>query len=205
MLFHILTYNSGEALYRFLLAQSHTPPTYHLHIRGHHMETKTRLVTHNHHSHHDHHHGTHSKIKTETYTETIVDFDFRIDLTSNIITDPQFAPVQWSVHDDEPAYRGKMFQQVEDPSEDLGATVKRKATRKVLKRYRAWFKERDAKGLPPWTNGSFAQTAGGSELKSSRTVRQWCDDYCASDKLLKEFVYTKVISQLDAPSQSQDY
>jgi len=41
--------NPGEALYRFLLAQSSTPPTYHLHIAGTREETRTRVVNSNHH------------------------------------------------------------------------------------------------------------------------------------------------------------
>jgi len=68
-------------------------------------------------------------------------------------------------------------------------------------RSKLWCKERDRRGLPPWI-GSYsrnpsasrnAPTEGEIRLKSSRTVRQWCDDYCASDKLLKEFVYTKSV------------
>jgi len=194
----------GEALYRFLLAHSSTPPTYHLHICGTHKETQTRIVTSDHHhgsDDHGHRHG-HNHTRTETYTETVVDFDFRIDLTPNIITDPAHAPVQWSVPDDEPAYRGKMYQQVEVPGTPIGETRMRKPGRKERKGYKLWCKERNRKGLPPWI-GSYSRNPSASwnapsegeiRLKSSRTVRQWCDDYCASNKLLKEFVYTKVRS-----------
>jgi hypothetical protein len=144
----------------------------------------------NSHSHSNHHHH-HSRIKTETETEIAVDFDFRIDLTPNIITDAQFSPVQWSVHDGEPAHRGNMFQQIETPAVPLGVTTKRKASRKELGIWKIWRRKRDAQGLPPWTGNSFGPNTG-SELRSSRTVRQWCDDYCSSNKLLKEFIYTKV-------------
>ena len=193
--------NPGEALYRFLLAHSSTPPTYHLHVSGTHKETRTRIVD----SHHqgcddqDRSHG-HDHTHTETYTEVIVDFDFRIDLTPNIITDPAHAPVHWSVPDDEPAYRGKVYQQVELPGTPIGEMRMRKPRRGERKGYKLWCKERDRRGLPPWI-GSYsrnpsasrnAPTEGEIRLKSSRTVRQWCDDYCASNKLLKEFVYTKV-------------
>lgn len=189
--------NPGEALYRFLLAHSSTPPTYHLHIKGTHNETRTRIVS-------SHHHGSngnsHNKTRTETYTEVVVDFDFQIDLTPNIITDPAHAPVQWSVPDDEPVYRGKVYQQVEVPGTPIGEMTMRKPGRNERKGYKLWCKERDSKGLPPWI-GSYsrnplasrnAPSEGEIRLKSSRTVRQWCDDYCATDKLLKEFVYTKV-------------
>lgn len=84
-----------------------------------------------------------------------------------------------------------MYQELELPSENIGTMNKFKANWATLATYKTWFQERDAKGLPPWTNRSFVPSAG-SELKSSHTVRQWCDDYCASNKLLKEFVYTKV-------------
>ena len=194
--------NPGEALYRFLLAHSNTPPTYHLHINGTHKETRTRIV--NSHHHHGNNGHSHRRVgddtRTETYTEVVVDFDFRIDLTPNIITDPAHAPVQWSVPDDEPAHRGKVYQQVEVPGMPIGETQMRKPGRHERKGYKLWCKERNAKGFPPWI-GSYsrnpsaprnASPEGDIRLKSSRTVRQWCDDYCASDKLLKEFVYTKV-------------
>ena len=196
--------NPGEALYRFLLAHSSTPPTYHLHICGTHKETRTRIVDSRHHHNHgssdrDHRHEL-NDTHTETYTDVVVDFDFQIDLTPNIITDPTHAPVQWSIPDDEPAFRGKVYQQVEVPGTPIGETRMRKPERKERKEYKLWCKERNRKGLPPWI-GSYSRNVPASrnalpdgeiQLKSSRTVRQWCDDYCASDKLLKEFVYTKV-------------
>lgn len=187
-----MIFDLGEALYRFLLSHSATPPTYHLRVRGTHQEVRTRLVTSDEPEGRHSQHSTTDRIKTETYTEVVIDFDFRIDLTPNILTDPQLSPVQWSVHDEEPAYRGKMFQEIELPSQDIGSRSKLKASRRTLKRYKTWFRERDAKGLPPWTSSSFAPSTD-SELKSSHTVRQWCDDYCASNKLLKEFIYTKVM------------
>lgn len=210
--------NPGEALYRFLLAHSATPPTYHLHIRGTHKETKTRIVDSHHHrgsNGRGHRHGD-GGIRTETYTEVVVDFDFRVDLTPGIITDPAHAPVQWSTPDDEPACRGKVYQQIEVPGMPIGEMRMRKPGGKERKRYKLWCKERDSKGLPPWigsysSNAPVSQNApprGEIQLKSSRTVRQWCDDYCASDKLLKEFVYTKVrgdemnnIGCIDPPPQ----
>ena len=196
--------NTGEALYRFLLAHSATPPTYHLHISGSHRETRTRIVNSHHHGNNNHGHRRGcDDTRTETYTEVVVDFDFRIDLTPNIITDPVHAPAQWSAPDDEPAYRGKVYQQVEAAGTPIGETRMRKPGRKERKGYKLWCKERNSKGLPPWI-GSYSrnpsmsgnvQQEGEIQLKSSRTVRQWCDDYCASDKLLKEFVYTKVRSR----------
>ena len=82
----------------------------------------------------------------------------------------------------------------------IGETQTRKPSAKERKDYKLWCAERIRKGLPPWVgsysrNPSASRNApleGGIQLKSSRTVRQWCDDYCASNKILKEFVYTKV-------------
>lgn len=192
--------NLGEALYRFLLSHSQTPPTLHLHLRGTHHETRTRIVTS--HSHNGGHHGhsSNTHTHTETYTEVVTDFDFRINLTPNIITDPAHAPVQWSIPDDEPAYRGKVYKQVEVPGTPIGQVQARKADRRERKGYKTWCEERSKKGLPPWVGSyslhsptsSDALPDGEIQLKSSRTVRQWCDDYCTSNKVLKEFVYTKV-------------
>ena len=58
-------------------------------------------------------------------------------------------------------------------------------------------KYRVENGLPPWVQVEERVMAMedrpiGPVYKSSRTVRQWADDYCASDKLLKEFMYEKV-------------
>lgn len=36
---------TGEALYRFLLSHSQTPPTVFIHLHGSHTESRTRLVT----------------------------------------------------------------------------------------------------------------------------------------------------------------
>ena len=192
--------NPGEALHRFLLAQSSTPPTYHLHIIGTHEKNRTCIFNSHHYRWDDH---SDTKIKTETATattEVIVDFDFRIDLTPNIIKDPAHAPVQWSVPDNEPAYRGKAYQEVEVSDTPGGETRMRKLDTKELEEYELWYKEGNRKGLPPWIrsrsrNPSASRNApseDGVRLRSSQTVRKWCDDYCASDRLHKEFIYTKV-------------
>lgn len=96
------------------------------------------------------------------------------------------------------------------------STYTRRATRKEQKEYSEWIKQRTRRGLPPWANapglasGQWSQTtmaisnpatspsstsdSGPSGvLKSSKTVRQWADSYCSSPKLLKEFIYTKVL------------
>ncbi|KAH9962212.1 hypothetical protein BC827DRAFT_1130653 [Russula dissimulans] len=201
----------GEALYRFLLSQAEMPPTLFIHCRGTHDETRTRFVD-----------RTDSqgrrRTDTESYTETVIDFDFKIE------HDVPPRATQWTVGDDEPAYRGSMSRQVGLPGGGTSA-----ADRDAAKRFKAWRAERRKRGLPPWVAppnpndngdrglgapadaaaaaaagaaaGSFWTTSGvalprGADrdvLKSSWTLRQWADNYCQSRKIFKEFVYEKVI------------
>ncbi|KAJ6575087.1 hypothetical protein B0H19DRAFT_1127115 [Mycena capillaripes] len=169
--------SDGEALYRFLLSQSTIHPTFRLHCRGTHTETRYRHVT-------SRHSDGRTRTRNESYTETVVDFDFYIDAS-------HFSgPVHWSVDDSEPAYRGGMVREVDSPE------GKRKATRAEIKLFKGWVEDRTARGLPPWITNVDAYSDGitpnATVLKSSRTLRQWADEYCASPKHLKEFTYEKV-------------
>ncbi|KAG1881628.1 hypothetical protein C8R48DRAFT_681714 [Suillus tomentosus] len=173
--------DDGEALYRFLLSQASTPPTVILRCQGSHNETHTRMV-------HSHHNG-HSRMKTEQYTESITDFDFCIDVGQYIFGEP----THWSYADSTPAYRGRMYQEVGISEEKLKA---RKSERKAAK---AWDTERTRRGFPPWIGSDYAwredqsyATQANGVLRSSWTLRQWADDYCASRKYLKEFNYNKI-------------
>ncbi|KAI9507251.1 hypothetical protein F5148DRAFT_139897 [Russula earlei] len=178
----------GEALYRFLLSQAEMPPTLFIHCRGTHDETRTQLIN-----------KTDSRGRrytdTESYTETVTDFDFKIE------HDVPPRATQWTVGDEEPAYRGRMTREVGLP----GGTSS--ADRETSERFKAWRKERHNRGLPPWVaprNDRIEGPAGfqtgvapypGSTdvLPSSWTLRQWADDYCQSRKIFKEMVYEKVI------------
>lgn len=122
----------------------------------------------------------------------MTDFAFCIDIGQYIVV----GPVHWSIPDSEAAYRGLMVRQVET------ADGKRKATKHEIVKYKNWVDERISRGLPPWV-GRKNWTAGTpgvpddvDVLKSSRTLRQWADDYCASPKYLKEFTYEKVSAPL---------
>lgn len=111
-------------------------------------------------------------------------------------------PITWSVSDDEPAYRGKMVREYEGSSSATHTeSLRQKATRKQLKNYKGWATHRSRAGLPPWIRqeeverglmdiSALSQMDG---LKSSKSIRQWADEYCASPKYLKEFVYEKVL------------
>lgn len=173
----------GEALYRFLLSQASIPPTLVLHCRGSHDETHTRFVTH-------HHNDNRRETETEQYTEKVVDFDFKIDVGQHIIA----GPTHWSVADSTPAYRGRMFYEVEVGND------RRKATRAERKAARSWDDECSRRGFPPWISSSYTWRQEqpsvmhtDSVLQSSWTLRRWADDYCSSSKYLKEFDYHKVV------------
>jgi hypothetical protein len=69
-----------------------------------------------------------------------------------------------------------------------------KAKRVEVKENDAWHESRSAYGLPPWISKGQADRADDSTtLKSSKTLRQWADEYCASPKYLKDFKYRKVL------------
>ncbi|KAI0068219.1 hypothetical protein BV25DRAFT_1818605 [Artomyces pyxidatus] len=174
----------GEALYRFLLSQANSPPNFSMHCKGTHTEQRTRLVT------KTDQHGQRRTV-TEHYTETVTDFDFAVDLTQHV---PLYA-TQWTAGDDEPAYRGLMHREVGAPGDT------RKAVKEEVKDFKRWLNEREMRGLPPWISDMYSRREGAGVpmqqrhdvLKSSWTLRQWADDYCASSKVFKEFVYEKVI------------
>ncbi|GLB36126.1 putative gamma-glutamyltranspeptidase [Lyophyllum shimeji] len=171
----------GEALYRFLLTHADKRPLYRLHCRGTHSEHRTRWVT-------ETSNDGRTQSRRESYTETVTDFDFYIDASPV----SEVKPVHWSVADNEPAYRGGMILEVES----LGD--RRRVNRSARKEHTKWVEERAARGLPPWIASGDgwvdgAQDDGACALRSSKTLRQWADEYCASRKYLKEFVYDKVL------------
>jgi hypothetical protein len=120
----------------------------------------------------------------------VVDFDFRIDLTQHLMP-----AVNWTVSDNEPAYRGKMFREKE--IQDGISLNRQKTRRKENKASERWSKYKSETGYPPWmppgTMDEVQSLTREPRFHSSRTVRDWADEYCASDKLLKEFVFEKVV------------
>ncbi|KAF7793351.1 hypothetical protein EIP86_004463 [Pleurotus ostreatoroseus] len=202
---HVRLSPAGEALYRFLLAHAQTPPQLLLRIHGEHTEERTRQVQRT-------SKNGRTTWHTETDTHTVVDFDFAIDLSPHVAP----APTHFTRPDGEPAFRGKMHTEVDAPSSEVGGAyanadiemsgvgrrVRRRATRQERKTAKAWEREREARGLPPWvgpeTDVSVVHPVDvlvhqTNVLKSSKTVREWADEYCASKKLLKEFTYHKVV------------
>jgi len=157
--------------------------------------------------------------QTETDTVVVTDFDFIIDLTHLLWLAKDKVEI-WTVDDTQPAYRGSMYQQTVVPrshhglnneedrfpllaeAEDArGMSHKRRPKRQERKAHKQWAKHRVDNGLAPWAtpvqyyseNGEIFLDNGASQpLRSALTVRAWADDYCASDKILKEFQFRKV-------------
>lgn len=166
--------STGEALYRFLLSQSAKPPSLLLHCRGTHSETRHRHVNYRNRD------GT-SSVRRESHTETVTDFDFLIDVGQHIL--PHVT--HWSGADSDPLYRGRMVREVEENG------IRHKVKGSTRKAFRRWLDERDAAGIPPWHSRT-SVVQDGQVFKSSKSLREWADEYCASPKHLKEFVYDKV-------------
>ncbi|CAA7265824.1 unnamed protein product [Cyclocybe aegerita] len=179
----------GEALYRFLLDQCKKPPVYTLSINGTHKERRTRTVTRT-------VNGTH-QTRVEHYTVTITDFDFSIDLTDYITVGPAY----WTYPDETPAYRGLPVRQVDSaPAVNANADVekaggklkiagRRKATKDEIKAFKVDEHAHINEGIPPWEN--LDRTTRCKMQASSKTLREWADEYAASPKLLKEFLFEK--------------
>ncbi|KAG9227239.1 hypothetical protein CCMSSC00406_0004222 [Pleurotus cornucopiae] len=177
--------SDGEALYRFLLSNALTPPSYLVHCKGTHSETHYRWVN------YEHSDGK-TESRREHHTETITDFDFYIDIGQHI--DPALV-VHWSVADADPAFRGAMVREVQGRSGG-----KRVSTSQENKTYEEWVAVQRARGIAPWVSlgeatSEMAQAVDDPRrlLRSSKSLRQWADEYCESPKLLKEFVYEKVL------------
>ncbi|KAJ3484332.1 hypothetical protein NLJ89_g11988 [Agrocybe chaxingu] len=143
--------------------------------------------------------GSH-QTRIEHYTVTITDFDFSIDLTDYIT----FGPVFWTYPDEVPAYRGLPVRQVDAPPVNASADVeeaegrpktaaRRKATKDEIKAFKVDEHAHINEGIPPWENRD--RTTRWNRQASSKSLREWADEYAASPKLLKEFLFEKVQMQ----------
>ncbi|KAG8895194.1 hypothetical protein FRB99_000711 [Tulasnella sp. 403] len=153
----------GEALYRFLLSHASTQPTFALRCHSSHEEWRTRQVS--------RYEDGRTVSSTETYTETVVDFDFTIDLSRYILPEPNGAPI-WLVGDKDVSYRGRRHREIDssptvvvdnDPStqRDLEAqpgalpctskrSWRRTATKLEKKASESWQSRREQYGFAPW-------------------------------------------------------
>lgn len=120
--------------------------------------------------------------RTQHETVTITDFSFYIDCLAYIVCGPIF----WSYPDEVAAYRGLMVPQV-----DGKGRTRRKATKAEKDLFKSEKYLRKNEGFPPWHYNSSSGMNARPEA-SSKTPREWADEYAASPKLLKEFVFRKV-------------
>ncbi|KAG9019718.1 hypothetical protein FRB90_010988 [Tulasnella sp. 427] len=100
---------------------------------GSHEETRTRHVTRT--DSNGRHYTT-----TETYTETIQDFAFEIDITQCLLPEPRGPPV-WVIGDREPAHRGGRKRQVDNTPYMVGdetSTTDLEAGKKAMKTRSTW-------------------------------------------------------------------
>lgn len=155
-----------------------------IHCKGTHSETHYRWVN------YEHSDGK-TESRREHHTETITDFDFYIDIGQHIAPAPV---VHWSVADADPAFRGAMVREIQGRSGG-----KRVSTSQENKAYEEWAAVQRERGIAPWVSlgeatSEMAQAVDDPRrlLRSSKSLRQWADEYCESPKLLKEFVYEKV-------------
>ncbi|KAJ1306368.1 hypothetical protein OPQ81_007374 [Rhizoctonia solani] len=180
----------GEALYQFLVSQANVPPKFLLKCRGTHPETHVKHVTRT-----ETVDGrTVTVTEPETHTETMVDFDFTIDISHYL---RQIPPVIWTVPDDEPTYRGRMEQEVmKGNMSAIGG-----ASRGTINMWKIWREKREKWGLAPWLGiteqpDMARRVTPADESMSNRsrlTLRQWVDQYCASNKSMKVFNFRKSV------------
>ncbi|KAG8988419.1 hypothetical protein FRB93_004107 [Tulasnella sp. JGI-2019a] len=144
----------GEALHRFLLEQAEHPPVFKVSCTGSHQEKRTRQVLRK--------RGNTEYWATETYQQTILDFDFVIDLTSNIIPEPLGVPI-YVVGDRTATYRGKTVKEVDEgPHKNangrdlemnqigVGKELRRKAEEDEVDAAHVRQERLKNVGLPPW-------------------------------------------------------
>lgn len=226
---------TGEALYRFLLAHASRRPNLLLKCQGKHTEWHTRQVT----KYQDGRNVT----STETHSETIVDFDFTIDLSSCVLAPGNGSAPIWLVGDKEAAYRGRRKMEVEsapvvvndDGTHMVDVEVgkprqwRRRATVSERNASESWSKQREARGLAPWalmrgqikgmeasveaehdrielahsTHASGEWYDDSNITAPSKTLRDWSDEYCASNRYLKEFIFRKVVYGWNLPAVRQ--
>ncbi|KAG8989625.1 hypothetical protein FRB94_014170 [Tulasnella sp. JGI-2019a] len=225
--------NDGDALHRFLVTHTSSRPSILLQCKGSHEEWRIRKVT--------RYENGKNITSTETYSETITDFDFTIDASDAII--PSSSNI-WLAGDRDATYRGR--ERLEINSAPIAATNveghmvlvdleagadgtgtkrsnwNRKATKFEREASSAWRKRREDWGYAPWApiRGTIRGTEACVEspevrhqlqysanpssllndmsddsdiLLPSKTLRDWTNEYCSSQKLGKAFTFRKVV------------
>lgn len=207
----------GEALYRFILGQL-KPPTLKLHCHGEHTEYRTRQVSTVKNGKTEWRTESYNEIVTDfdfyidltdhLYSSPPVlwsrddrDFAYR----GKMVLEAVGAPTDDNAVDDH--HLAERDALMDDEEQGLphhaAASRTRIAKRQDRKRTKAWWKYLLDSGLPPWiSQADYEQGRVDREalrqheytppLRSKMTLRAWADDYCASDKILKDFTFEKV-------------
>lgn len=140
--------------------------------------------------------GTHEEESTDsdgrTTTTDVPDFDFDVDITSALIQTPQDVCL-WTVPDGEPAYRGKLWRQVDDvlspQSDRLGnprspPQIRRRIATSV-ERIQANIdtKRREDFALPPWASlpSQISEGTAGRLLNPADRIHLQNACHCAVD------------------------
>ncbi|KAH9858151.1 hypothetical protein C2E23DRAFT_167224 [Lenzites betulinus] len=189
----------GDALYRFIMTHAQERPEMLLHVKGSHVETANVKYS------VPQADGGKPKDTQTQFSATVSDFNFYIDVGRHIC----HGPIHWTVPDEVPEYRGKLYPEVDRPRDDhdpehgVVHTKRKKASGKDVDATAAWTEFRWLNGLPPWVGPNDRDAQSSNEvrllprsaavLQSSRSIRDWAYDYCKSKRKLKEFVYEKTV------------
>ncbi|KIM29866.1 hypothetical protein M408DRAFT_67255 [Serendipita vermifera MAFF 305830] len=178
----------AAALHQFLQSQVAIPPKFVVRCHGTHTQTRKHVIRsgNSRDKKHEDENGERPPEYTTTSTKNIIDFDFKVDISSYLMS-----PVHWTVADDEPAYRGGIFSETGDSTHHRQSTwteIWKASKQRSLKAQN---------GQPPWVqNGHLGESHRAANTKttcSTLTLREWINDYCTSSKTLKELQFDKSI------------
>lgn len=175
-----------NALSYFVEEHGSLKPDYYVTLRGTHTEKRTRVVRRD------------GRDRIETYTVTIVDFEFSIDISSHL---KKAKPIVYTVADHVPAFRGGMRMATE-PNGPTRIESRRMVTSDEQDIQESWEQETESVGRPPWI--SRPRDGGRSDeeayvglankpLASGRSVEEWLTDYIQSRRVVKDFKVTKSV------------
>ncbi|PVF93144.1 hypothetical protein CPB86DRAFT_130229 [Serendipita vermifera] len=171
-----------KILSEFLNEHGSLKPDLYVRMTGTHTERRTRTVVRN------------GKTVTESYTVTVTDFTFSIDLSKHVSSKPTF----YTVADNVPAFRGGMRMAVEKGGPCQ--IERRQLVTHDEQGIREDQMEEDLKnGQAPWISRPLAGAenaeaqAGIGPMASGRSFEDWLQDYIQSRRVVKDFKLRKVI------------
>lgn len=162
-----------------MLSKGAIKPYHAIHISGTHAERRLLI----------HPKGAGS---VESRTITVTDFDVSIDLTSLVLPEPTF----WCADDDAPVCRGNVEPQTE-PNGPVPHNQRTFADAREAEAYELRQMRRLDTGISPWADlpendMKDLRVSCRSRKRSSRSLKQWCHDYCRSAQRVKDFRFQQV-------------